>query len=119
MTREKLDLSRLVLALCLVLALLVSIFFIAPYASRPDVHERDLSSIDAKIETVLKLTASSTLASAGISAIPSDTATPIAEKLADFTEYFLLILCVLYSEKYMITVAGTGVFGYLVPAVCF
>ena len=118
MTREKLDLSRLVLALCLVLALLVSIFFIAPYASRPDVHERDLSSIDAKIETVLKLTASSTLASAGISAIPSDTATPIAEKLADFTEYFLLILCVLYSEKYMITVAGTGVFGYLVPAVC-
>ena len=118
MTREKLDLSRLVLALCLVLALLVSIFFIAPYASRPDVHERDLSSIDAKIETVLKLTATSTVASAGISAIPGDTATPIADKLADFSEYFLVILCVLYMEKYLLTIVGAGVFRILIPIAC-
>lgn len=118
MTTENLNLGKIALALLLVLALLLSIFFAAPYTSRPETHERDLTSIDAKIDTVLKLTATSTLASAGISAIPSDTATPIAEKLADFTEYFLLILCVLYSEKYLLTIAGLGVFGYLVPVIC-
>lgn len=116
--KETFPLGRIAIALVLVLALLISALFIAPYVSRPDVHARDLASIDEKIDTVLKLTATSTLASAGISAIPSDTATPIAEKLADFTEYFLLILCVLYAEKYLLTIAGAGVFGYLVPAVC-
>ena len=108
----------LLLVLILILAALVSILFLAPLAGSADRHVRDLASIDGKVETVLKLTATSTLASAGISAIPGDTATPIAEKLADFTEYFLLILCVLYSEKYLITIIGAGVFKFLVPAVC-
>ena len=62
------------------------------------------------METVLKLTASSTAASAGITAIPGDAGTPIAEKLADFSEYGILILCVLYAEKYLLSILGSGVF---------
>ena len=53
-----------------------------------------------------------------MSAIPGDTATPIAGKLADFSEYFLLILCVLYSEKYLIGIIGAGVFKVLIPVAC-
>ena len=112
------NLTRVLIALALVLVALVSILFIAPWASSAETHTAGIESINGKVETVLKLTATSTLASAGISAIPGDTATPIAEKLADFTEYFLLILCVLYSEKYLLTIIGAGVFRYLVPAVC-
>ena len=111
-------LVRILIALALVLLALISILFVAPWASSTETHQRGIASINDKVDTVLRLTATSTLASAGISAIPGDTATPIAEKLADFTEYFLLILCVLYSEKYLLTIIGAGVFRYLVPAVC-
>lgn len=109
---------RIVIALLLVAIGLLSFFVVGKWASDPETHAAVSQSIDDKIETVLKLTATSTVASAGISAIPGDTATPIAEKLADFTEYFLLILCVLYSEKYLLTIIGAGTFRILIPAAC-
>ena len=107
--------ARIVICLVLVFLSVFSALFIADAASDVDTHKERIQSIDEKIDTVLKLTASTTLASAGVSAIPGDTATPIAEKLADFTEYFLVILCVLYSEKYLLTILGLGVFRFLVP----
>lgn len=112
------NLQKIVISLALVLAALVSCLLLADKAMAQETYQATIASIDDKVETVLKLTATSTVASAGISAIPGDTATPIAEKLADFTEYFLLILCVLYSEKYLLTVIGAGVFKILVPLAC-
>ena len=102
------------LAVCAVL----SFFPAANRAAAPETHRETIQAIDDKIETVLKLAATSTVASAGISAIPGDTATPIAEKLADFSEYFLLILSVLFAEKYLLTVIGAGAFKILIPAAC-
>ena len=115
--RERL-LRNILLASLLILAALFSCLFLADRASSPQNHEATVTSIDEKIGTVLRLTASSTIASAGISAIPGDTATPIAEKLADFSEYFLLILSVLYAEKYLLTIIGAGAFKILLPAAC-
>ena len=111
-------LRNVLLAVLLVLAGVVSFLFLADVASAPETHEGTIASIDEKTDTVLKLTATSTLASAAVSAIPGDTATPIATKLADFTEYFLLILCVLYSEKYLLTIIGAGAFKILIPVAC-
>ena len=101
-------LKKVLIAALLLMAGVVSFFFLADIASTPETHTGTIASIDEKTDTVLKLTATSTLASAAVSAIPGDTATPIANKLADFTEYFLLILCVLYSEKYLLTIIGAG-----------
>lgn len=105
---------------CLVMALVavVSCLFVAEHVSTAEGGRAVAASINEKSETVLKLTAASTLASAGISAIPGDTATPIADKLADFTEYFLLILCVLYAEKYLLAITGAAAFRVLVPCAC-
>lgn len=111
-------LRTILLALLLVLTALVSVFFLSDRFSSPEAHERSEASIEEKVGTVLKLTAATTLASAGISAIPGDTATPIAEKLADFTEYFLLILCVLYAEKYLLSIVGVAAFKILIPLAC-
>lgn len=102
----------------LVLVAILSMFVVAPKVAQSDYTASIIHSIDEKAETVLKLSASSTLASVGVSAIPGDTATPIADKLADLTKYFLLILCVLYTEKYLLTLIGVGFFKYLVPALC-
>ncbi len=115
--RNQLWVRLAVLAILLAVAA-ISFFPIAKRAETPETHGVTIHAIDEKIETVLKLTATSTVASAGISAIPGDTATPIAEKLADFSEYFLLILSVLYAEKYLLTVIGAGAFKLLIPAAC-
>ena len=109
------NLKKALIAALLVLLAVVSFLFIADKASSVETHAGTLSAIEDRTETVLKLSAASALASAGISAIPGDTATPIAEKLSDFTEYFLLILCVLYTEKYLVTILGTAAFKILIP----
>lgn len=114
----EIDLKKILATTVLVFLAIVSVLLIAGKASSLDTYNATIESIDEKADTVLKLTATSTLASAGISAIPGDTATPISEKLADFTEYFLLIMCVLYAEKYLLTIIGAGVFKILIPLAC-
>ena len=107
----------LITVACILIAAL-SFFYLAGILSSPETYSGILRSIDAKVETVLKLTASSTAASAGITAIPGDAGTPIAEKLADFSEYGILILCVLYAEKYLLSILGSGVFKFIIPIAC-
>ena len=107
----------LITVACILIAAL-SFFFLAGILSSPETYAGIIRSIDDKVETVLKLTASSTAASAGITAIPGDAGTPIAEKLADFSEYGILILCVLYAEKYLLSILGSGVFKYIIPIAC-
>ena len=111
-------LKRILALSLLILLAVVSFVYFADRAAAPETHAETVASIDEKVETVMKLTATATLVSAGISAIPGDTATPIAEKLADFTEYFLLVLTVLYAEKYLLTVIGAGTFKVLIPLAC-
>ena len=111
-------LKKVLTLLLLVLLAAVSFLLAAEKASAPATHAKTVASIDEKVDTVMKLTTAATVASAGVSAIPGDTATPIAEKLADFTEYFLLVLTVLYAEKYLLTVIGAGAFKVLIPLAC-
>ena len=110
--------KKILICFVLVVAALCSYFFISDWAASMERNQATMDSIDRKAQTVLRLTASSTLASAVISAIPGDTATPIAEKLADFTGYFLIILSVLYAEKYLLALVAAGVFKILIPVAC-
>lgn len=112
------NLKNILIICLLLLAAVVSCLYLADWWKSPSTLSGTARSIDKKTETVLKLTATSTLASAAISTLPDDAATPIAEKLADFTEYFVLILVVLYSEKYLSVIAGTVTFRVLVPVLC-
>ena len=111
-------LIRLLLSALLVLLGVISALFVADWAGSAATYASTTAVIDEKTEDVLKLTASASLASFGASAIPGDTATPIAATLADFSEYFLLILTVLYAEKYLLSLIGLGVFRVLIPASC-
>ena len=111
-------LSKTVICLALILFGVLSFFPLAARFSAPERYTQYMDSIDAKTETVLKLMAASTVTSAGLSAMPGDAGTPIADKLADFSEYFLLILCVLYAEKYLVGIIGAGVFKVLIPCAC-
>ena len=102
---------------CILLAV-VSFFVAGRILSMPESYSNILQSINEKVQSVLKLTASSTAVSVGITAVPGDIGTPIAEKFADFSEYGILILCVLYAEKYLLTILGSAVFKYIIPVAC-
>lgn len=116
--REDVLLRKGLLCVLLVLLAVVSLLYVGDWAMKIETHDHTIESIDEKVDMVMKLSAASAVASAGISAIPGDTATPIAEKLADFTQYFLLILCVLYAEKYSVTIIGLATFKILIPCAC-
>ena len=110
--------KKLIISLWLGALLMVSAVIAAPMVSSPDTRfARSLmESGDRKIETTLELAAASSAASLAVSAIPGDTATPVAEKLADFGSGFLLVLCALYFEKSMYTVLGFAAFAVIFPA---
>ncbi len=110
------NLSKILVSLLLVLVSAVSFFLVSGLCDGSTVNNSLLTSIEDKTSTVMKLTSASAIASAGISAIPGDTATPIAEKLADLTGYFLIVLSVLYTEKALLTLLGLASFKILIPA---
>ena len=115
----KSEVSKKLVAAALLLALaLVSFFPVAQKMSQPQTFSHAIESLDKKQETVLELTAASTAASAAITLLPGDTATPIAEKLADLSGYFLIVLCAIFLEKYLLTITSYVSFTILIPAAC-
>ena len=80
--------------------------FIRSILSKPETYTWFMSIIDEKKSNVTKLLAASTSASTLITLLPNDVGTPIATKLADLSSIFLIILAVLYLEKYLLTILG-------------
>ena len=111
-------LKKTSLILFLVLIAVISNLILADKLASPEIYANQVLSINEKIKTVLALTTTSSLASVGVSALPSDIANPIADKLADFSQYYLFILCVLYSEKYLLSIIPVVACRYLIPIIC-
>lgn len=102
------------------LCALLSFFVIAGYtaSATTPMNAHTIQSLDEKKTTALELTAAATAASAAITLIPGDVGTPIADKLADLSSYFLVVVCALYLEKYLVTITGFAAFKLLIPIGC-
>lgn len=110
---------RLIIKIVTALAIaLISVFVLTKYAASPEFHAKTIQSLDEKKKTVMELTAASVAASTAVTMIPGETATPIAEKLADLSSYFLIVLCAIYLEKYLLTITGFAAFQILIPTAC-
>ena len=64
------------------------------------------------------LITASTAISAAITLLPGDVASPIAQQIAELSEYFIVVLGALYLEKYMLTILGFVSSVILVPGSC-
>ena len=107
-----------ILAGVFLLAALLSIAIPGRVLSKPESYAGSVQELnDAKLG-VEKLAASAAAASAAITLMPGDFGTPIADKLADLSGYFLIILCAIYVEKFLVSVAGIVAFDVLVPIGC-
>lgn len=116
------DKKKLYIKLALLGALcifaLLSHFIISEKVTSPEATSNTINKLDEKRGTVMELTAASTAASAAITLVPGDAGTPIANKLADLSTYFLVVLCAIYLEKYLLTITGYVAFSWLIPAAC-
>lgn len=110
--------KKIIFALIPIVIALLSFFVIARFTSSTEFNAKTIQSLDDKKTTVMELAAASTAASAAITLIPGDVGTPIANKLADLSSYFLIVLCAIYLEKYLVTITGYAAFKILVPIAC-
>lgn len=99
----------------LIVAALISAFPVRAHFTEPKTYEGVIQVLDEKKTNVMGLVAASTAASAGISLIPDDVGTPIANKLMDLSGNLMIILAVIYLEKYLLTIFGFATFGILFP----
>ena len=115
---EYLRYKRYIYAIIPLIVALISFFPIGKMATDPARYAKTIAALDEKKTIVMELTAASTASSAAITLIPGDVATPLADKLADISGYFVIVICALYLEKYLLTILGFAAFKILIPAAC-
>lgn len=115
---RKFEPRKIAAVLALLIVFVLSITVISKAASDPANHEKTIETLDETKADVLKLTATSAAAATALAAVPGDATTPVANKLADLTSYFLIILMVVFLEKYLVTLTGYAAFTVLIPAAC-
>ncbi len=104
-------LSAVTLALTLVSAIVLCNHF-----TNPDSWTGQIASLDEKASAVTGMSAMSLGLSGGLSLLPGDAASSIADKFADLSVDFGIVLGVTYLEKYMLTIGSLLSFRFLIPA---
>ena len=99
----------------LVVLALLSGFVAHPHFADTKTWDSTIEVIDQKKGNVLALTTSCVALSAGITALPGDTGTPVAEQLAQLSGNLGIVLAVLYLEKYLLTILWSVGLGILIP----
>ena len=92
MMKEQALIKKIIITIALLLIAVLSVTVVAKYATSPSVHASTIEVLDEKKLTALGLTASVTVTSAAISAIPGDAATPIAEQISELTTPLLIVV---------------------------
>jgi len=106
--------ASIVLAVIIVLSCTV----VGRKLTDPATYCHTIEVLDNSRSTVLGLSAASAAASAAVSALPSDICSPMAQQLSEFTTWFLVILSVLFLEKYLLTILASVACYILLPAGC-
>ena len=109
---------RIGFALILAITIILSCTVMGNKLTDPATYSHTIEVLDKNRTTILGLTAAATAASAAISALPDDTCSPMAQEISEFSTYFLLILSVVYLEKYLLTILGAVACYILIPVGC-
>lgn len=109
---------RIAVAIFLALTIILSCTVFGNKLTDPATYSHTIEVLDHNRVTVLSLTAASAAASAAVSALPDDVCSPLSQEISDFTTYFMLILSVIYLEKYLLTILASAACYLLVPAGC-
>lgn len=104
--------------LVLVFFMIISAFGIANSRKLVSFQQDTIAELDKKEEIAEKLIMASTTASVGLSLLPGDVATPLAEKFADISIYMVIIITSIYLQKWIIGASGLILFRGIIPFFC-
>ncbi|MBQ9960478.1 MAG: hypothetical protein IJP00_01075 [Firmicutes bacterium] len=97
----------------LVVLAMVSMFVVGPYVSSAENMSGIIESLDDKQGTAMKMTVVTTAISVGASFIPGGDA--FAKTLSDLNTCMIIVLCVIFLEKYLLTLLGAATFKVIIP----
>lgn len=109
---------RVTIVIILALTIILSCTVFANRMTDPATYSHTIEVLDQNRARVLGLAAASAAASAAVSAIPDDICTPLAEEISELSSWFMLILAVVYLEKYLLTIFGAAACYILIPLGC-
>jgi len=110
--------AKLIWLIVLLLVASLSFGVISPYVSQPANRTNAINTLDSQKMTAMGLTATVSSTAFLISAIPDDTGSSLADELDDLSSILMLIVCVIYLEKFLLTTTGLVSFSILIPAAC-
>lgn len=104
-------------AISLVLGVLLAVFiwWFGGSSLLTDLSDYIMGRLDQMRNTVLALTAASSLSSTALTLLPGDIATPLAENLADISDYLLVVVAGIWIQKYMFSSLGVLALRILIP----
>lgn len=117
-TIKKVLIIKIVLAIICIAIAGVSFFLISEKIGSVNFHSETIESLDKSRDRVMELMAAAVASSSAITLLPGDVGTPVAEELANMGKYFLIVLCAIYLEKFLLTVTGFIAFKYIIPVAC-
>lgn len=109
---------KIVAVTVLVLLTILSITVLSPKLSSPEFHAETIQVLEGQKAKALALGATVTIASTGLTMLPDDTATTIAQELADLSLPLFLIVSFIYLEIFLLTTFGWITCTFLIPAIC-
>lgn len=109
---------RAVWVLILSLSIVLSCTVVGDRLTDPAAYSHTIEVLDHNRAAVLGLSAAAAATAGAVTALPDDICTPLAEEISEFTAWFLMILGVIYLEKYLLTILGTVACYLLIPAGC-
>lgn len=116
--RKNENIKKVIVIVILLLVAIISFKFVGDVLSKPSTYKATLNTLNEKRDNVIAMTASTTALSAGISAIPGDFGTSIADQLANLSSTLMIVLCAIFLEKYLLVIAGTLLCKVIVPLCC-
>lgn len=102
-------------AIILVIIGFISIFALSPLSRTEKVNAHFEQSIAQKQKVSLELMGATTAGSVTVSLLPGDVGNAVSEQLAQLSGKFMVVLGVLTVEKFLLSIAGTLTFTYLLP----
>lgn len=99
---------------CIALAL-ISFFGISKWATSVDTYSGVIETLNNHQEKAFEMTGASVVLSTTVAAVPGDSTTPIANKLADLAGYMVIVYAAILIEKYLLTMTGFIAFKICLP----
>ena len=116
--KEKLNKSIILLTVLAALIGCFSFFQGAKLLEGTEFYGNTIEVLDEKRGNVMGMTAALVGTSTLITGLPDDMGTPVAEQLMDMTDWLLLVLCVVFLEKYGLTMLWGLACKVLIPLAC-